>query len=109
MKLTFNYPNDNHSLYANDLLKYGLLYDNIFIGESNRNHKEFTIDWNDVYHHWDISLFPILGNAGNPTKQFKQFEEWLDKNGYRYDKSKTFTWFNHECYDGVRFFIYPKQ
>ena len=110
MKLTFVKPKENiYSCGPEELLFYGLWLEGIYIGE--RKKKEFSIKWNNVYGFWNITLYPIQGNTGNPIAQYKEFENWLKENNYKHKiwKNSMYKWENNICIDGLNFWVYPKE
>lgn len=110
MKLVFVKPkSDRMYPFVHEHLFHGLWTDGIYIGK--RDQKEFDITWNSVYNFWNITLFPIPGNRGNPTQQYEKFEEWLKENKYKYKvwKNGSWKWENHVCIYGINFWVYPKD
>lgn len=89
-----------------ELFSAWLYYNDIWIGNA---HKDFTLEYNYIYHFYDLSLFEILGNGGEGrTKHFDQVVDFFKKEGYEVKYQYTWRWENHVEIKGRRIWIYIK-
>lgn len=77
----------------------------IYVGEAN---KDFVVEYNDFYHTYEIQVFDIAGNYRNPKEHQVDFENWLIKHKYKYDKDFTWRWEGKKEVKGIRFSVKAK-
>lgn len=96
-------------MWLGHLISTWFWFNGIFIG----THRDFNVEYNNIYGFYDLSLFEILGNGG-PARisHFEKVPEFLIERGYRIETMPTYRWDNRdgklkgEKISGVRIWIY---
>lgn len=88
-----------------DLLFEWLWMNNVYIGKKGT---DFALDYNDFHNFYDLHLFEIPGNVGNPKGHWEKTIEFLENDGYEVKVSYD-SWRNtpEGKIDGVRLWIKP--
>jgi hypothetical protein len=82
-----------------------LQYRNVFIGDEN---KDFTISYNKVYKFYDIELFEIAGNRGDPAGHIEKAIAVLREDGAEVDVKYTLRWEDGTKINGKRLWVEVK-
>jgi hypothetical protein len=93
------------SIYGAKLLQAALDYEDVHIGEWNR---DYTIDWNPVYQYYRVVLKPRMGNGEKAqVSHYEDFQKWLELHGYRYEMQSSWEFLNdHTQIKTMQFDVY---
>lgn len=107
MTLLFSKPRKHaggkvDSFWIGAAIKGYLQYRNIFIGTEMR---DFTVTFNHCYDFYDIHMYAIAGNYGNPTKHINETISVLREDGVKVRVLDTFRWDNGTRREGKRLWV----
>lgn len=105
MKLLLTPPKNPYDSNLGRLFGTWLNLNGIFLGEPG---KDFTVEYNEVYHFYEVILYPLEGN-GVPTAHWGETVGWFEREGYQV---KTTPWSRLDKQvqrlEGLRVWVYAK-
>ena len=100
MKLIFCKP--HKSFWMGAAFSGYLRYRGLFIGKEQI---DFTISYNEVYDFYDISMFEIVGNIGNPSAHIDEAIAVLQSDDVEFTVQTTWRWEGEKQVYGKRIWI----
>ena len=110
-----NLDNEKYFLHwhAEEMFRAYLMYKNISVSQNKYGDNILKLNYNNVYHFYDIKMFPNR-QGYRPTEYWEKVIDLFRGEGYRVETMSTYKWLNPQTpeskrVDGIRVWIYAKD